>query len=69
MLNRLTACVAVGALIAAQPVPAAPASLAEAFDLWSNVLTRSSTNKVAPTSTPSRRTARPSTSSWPTWSA
>jgi Protein of unknown function, DUF547 len=40
MLNRLTACVAVGALIAAQPVPAAPASLAEALDLWSNVLTR-----------------------------
>jgi Protein of unknown function, DUF547 len=40
MLNWLTACVAVGALIAAQPVPAAPASLAEALDLWSNVLTR-----------------------------
>ena len=40
MLNRLTACVAVGALIAAQPVSAVPATLAEALDLWSNVLTR-----------------------------
>jgi len=40
MLNRLTAWVAVGALIAAQLVSAAPATLAEALDLWSNVLTR-----------------------------
>ena len=40
MLNRLAAWVAVGALIAAQPVCAAPATLAEALDLWSSVLTR-----------------------------
>ena len=40
MLNWLTACVAVGLLIAAQPVPAAPGTLAEARDLWSHVVTR-----------------------------
>jgi hypothetical protein len=40
MLNRLTVWVAVGALIAAQSVAAAPATLAEALGLWSNVLNR-----------------------------
>jgi hypothetical protein len=40
MMNRLAASVAVGALIAAQPASAAPATLAEALDLWSNTLTR-----------------------------
>ena len=38
MLKRLTAWVAVGALIAARAA-AAPATLAEALDLWSSVLT------------------------------
>jgi len=40
MMNRLAVSMAVGALIAAQPVYAAPATLAEALDLWSSVLTR-----------------------------
>ena len=40
MINRLAVSIAVGALIAAQPVSAAPATLAEALDLWSNELTR-----------------------------
>ena len=40
MMNRLAAAIAAGALIAAQPVCAATATLAEAFDLWSSVLTR-----------------------------
>jgi len=39
MLKRLTAWVAVGALIAARAA-AAPATLAEALDLWSSALTR-----------------------------
>jgi len=38
MMNRLAASLAVGALIAAQPASAA-ATLAEALDLWSKVLT------------------------------
>lgn len=40
MLNRVTAWAAVGALAPAQPVYAAPATLAEALDLWSSALTR-----------------------------
>jgi hypothetical protein len=40
MMNRLAAAVAVGALIGAQPASAAPATLAEALDFWSNALTR-----------------------------
>ena len=40
MLNRVTAWAAVGALAAAEAVYAAPATLAEALDLWSSALTR-----------------------------
>jgi hypothetical protein len=39
MLNRLTVWIAVGALLTIRPVTAVPATLAEAVDLWSNVLT------------------------------
>jgi len=40
MMTRLAAAIAVGALIAVQPLCAATVTLAEAFDLWSSVLTR-----------------------------
>ena len=40
MINRLAAAIALGALIAMQPVCAATVTLAEALDLWSSVLTR-----------------------------
>jgi hypothetical protein len=40
MMNRLAAAIVVGALLAAEPACAAAVTLAEAFDLWSSVLTR-----------------------------
>jgi hypothetical protein len=70
MMNRLAAAIAVGALIAVQPVCAAPATLAEALDLWGSVLTRFVDEQGRTDSTPSRRTAAPSTKiSRPTASA